>query len=280
MSKTLLITGSTSGIGRATTLELVKSAAILILPVRNINKGEMFKKVLLEVNPNCQIDLYECDLESIESMKNCANLILAKYPKIDVLINNAGIMIPDFRLTADNIEAHFEVNVLSQYIFNKVLKPLVVASEQGRIINLSSQLHNNGKFELEKIKSESTGVLTGIGLYSNSNLYRNLLTFKLAKELENMNVTVNCVHPGVINSNLGSNSSNLLWKIMTPIFRLFTKPCSEGAKTSIHLTTSNEGGQITGKYWSDCKVAKPLELSTDMNLAKQLAAKCQELTGI
>jgi NAD(P)-dependent dehydrogenase (short-subunit alcohol dehydrogenase family) len=280
MSKTILLTGSTSGIGKATAMELVKSTSVLILPVRNVSKGEELKKELLEMNPNCQIDLYQCDLESIESVKNCANIILSKYKKIDVLINNAGIMMPDFRLTADNIEAHFEVNVLSQYIFNTILKSLVIKSEQGRIINLSSQLHKSGKFELEKIKSESNGVLAGIGLYSNSNLYRNLQTFKLAKELENTNVTVNCVHPGVINSNLGSNSSNWLWKIMTPIFTLFTKPCSEGAKTTIHLALSDEGSQITGKYWSDCKVATPLKLSTDMNLADQLATKCQELTGI
>jgi NAD(P)-dependent dehydrogenase (short-subunit alcohol dehydrogenase family) len=280
MSKTILITGSTSGIGKATAMELVKAASILILPVRNTSKGEELKKELLVANPSCQIDLYQCDLESIESVKTCANDIANKYEKIDILINNAGIMEPDFRLTADGIESHFQVNVLSQYIFNTILKPLVIASDQGRIINLSSQLHNNGKFELESIAIQPTGMLSGIGLYSNSNLYRNLLTIRLAKELENTKVTVNCLHPGVIKTNLGSKSSNWLWSAITPIFHLFTKPPTEGAKTSLHLALSGEVGQITGKYWSDCKLANPSQLSMGMELADQLVEKCEELTGI
>jgi NAD(P)-dependent dehydrogenase (short-subunit alcohol dehydrogenase family) len=277
-NKIAFLTGSTSGIGKATALELVKTASTLILPVRNISKGESLKTELLAINPNCQIDLYECNLESIESVKSCADSIASKYPAIDILINNAGIMEPDFRLTADGIESHFQVNVLSQYIFNTILKPLLIASDQGRIINLSSQLHNNGKFELESITIQPTGMLSGIGLYSNSNLYRNLLTIRLAKELENTKVNVNCLHPGVIKTNLGSKSSNWLWSAITPIFHLFTKPPTEGAKTSLHLALSSEGSQITGKYWSDCKVAQPSQLSMDMELADQLADKCEELT--
>jgi NAD(P)-dependent dehydrogenase (short-subunit alcohol dehydrogenase family) len=270
-NKTIFITGSTSGIGKATANGLVKNASILILPVRNITKGEDLKTELLEINPSCQIDLFECNLESFESVKNCANLITGQYKVIDILINNAGIMEPDFRLTADNIEAHFEVNVLSQYIFNTILKPLVIAADQGRIINLTSALHISGKFELDTINSKRSGVMSGIGLYSNSNLYRNLLTFRLANELKDTKVTVNCLHPGVIKTNLGSQGSNMLWNAVTPIFHLFTKPPTEGAKTTLHLALSDEGRQITGKYWSDCIVAKPSELSTDMELADQLA---------
>jgi NAD(P)-dependent dehydrogenase (short-subunit alcohol dehydrogenase family) len=280
MSKTVLITGATSGIGEATALELVKTSTTLILPVRNMVKGELLQSNLQKINPNCQIDLYECDFESIESTKSCANSISKNYSVIDIVINNAGIMEPDFRLTADNIEAHFQVNLLSQYIFNTILKPLVQKSEQGRIINLSSALHKNGKFQLDAINSKPNGMMSGIGLYSNSNLYRNLLTFRLAKELEDTKVTVNCLHPGVIRTNLGSHGSNLIWNAITPIFHLFTKPATEGAKTSIHLALSPEAGQITGKYWSDCKVTTVSELSSKMDLADQLTNKCQELTGI
>jgi NAD(P)-dependent dehydrogenase (short-subunit alcohol dehydrogenase family) len=279
-NKTIFITGATSGIGKATVLELVKNAGILILPVRNNTKGESLKKELLAINPDCQIDLYECDLESIESMKSCAATIVSKYPVVDILINNAGIMEPDFRLTSDNIESHFEVNVLSQYIFNTVLKPLVISAKQGRIINLSSALHSNGKFEIERMNSKPSGYMSGIGLYSNSNLYRNLLTHKLAKELEGTTATVNCLHPGVIRTNLGSSSTNSLWKLITPIFHLFTKPPTEGAKTTLHLALSSEGGEISGKYWSKSKVTNPSELSTNTEMAELLGIKCAELTGV
>jgi NAD(P)-dependent dehydrogenase (short-subunit alcohol dehydrogenase family) len=279
-TKTALVTGSTSGIGQATVLELVKSVSTLILPVRNLAKGEELKQQLASINPSCQIDLYSCDLESIESTKGCANTLASKYKVIDILINNAGIMEPDFRLTVDGVEAHFQVNVLSQYIFNTILKPLVVASEQGRIINLSSALYAQGKFEINTINSKPSGFMSGIGLYSNSNLYRNLLTFKLAFELQSTNVTVNCLHPGVIKTNLGNKRTNTLWNIVTPIFHVFTKPATDGAKTPLYLALSPEASPVTGKYWSDGKVVEVSELSKNMELAKQLAAKCQELTGI
>lgn len=279
-TKTSLITGTTSGIGQAIVLELVKSVSTLILPVRSINKGEELKKALASINPNCQIDLYQCDLESIKSVKKCATTIASKYKVIDILINNAGIMEPDFRLTSDGVEAHFQVNVLSQYIFNAILQPLMVASEQGRIINLSSALYAQGKFEIESINSKPLGFMSGIRLYSNSNLYRNLLTFKHASELENTKVMVNCLHPGVIKTNLGNQKTNTLWNIATPIFHLFTKPAADGAKTPLQLALSQEGGQTTGKYWSDCKIVEVSELSKNIELAEQLATKCKELTGV
>jgi NAD(P)-dependent dehydrogenase (short-subunit alcohol dehydrogenase family) len=123
-SKVAFLTGSTSGIDQATAQELVKHVSILILPVRNINKGQNFKQELLKINPNRQIDLYQCDLESMESMKTCANTIVGKYEAIDILINNAGTFDYQFHFTKDGIESYFEVNVLSQYIFNTILKPL------------------------------------------------------------------------------------------------------------------------------------------------------------
>jgi NAD(P)-dependent dehydrogenase (short-subunit alcohol dehydrogenase family) len=119
--------------------------------------------------------------------------------------------------------------------------------------------------------------LPGIGLYSNSNLYRNMLTFRLAKKLENTNVTVNCVHPGVIKTNLGSGSSNVLWNFITPIFHLFTKPPTDGAKTTIHLALSDEGGKITGKYWANCKIAKASQESQNLENTQILLDYCKKL---
>jgi NAD(P)-dependent dehydrogenase (short-subunit alcohol dehydrogenase family) len=282
-SKVAFLTGSTSGIGKATAQELVKHVSILILPVRNITKGQDLKQELLRINPNCQIDLYQCDLESIESMKTCANTIVSKYETIDILINNAGTFDYQCRFTNDGLESHFAVNVLSQYIFITILKPLVLNSTQGRIINLSGLSHKAGKFNLKYIQDRdksSKSMLNTISLCSDSCLYRNLLTFKLAKDLDNTKVTVNCLHPGSIKTNIGNDNISLAGKIIAPIFNLFTQPAIEGSKTSLHLALSDEGGQITGKYWSNCKIDKPSELSTNMDLAEQLVAKCQKLTKI
>jgi NAD(P)-dependent dehydrogenase (short-subunit alcohol dehydrogenase family) len=282
-AKVAFLTGSTSGIGRATAQELVKHISTLILPVRNLTKGENLKKELLIINPNCQIDLYQCDLESIESMKTCARAIASKYKTIDILINNAGIFDYQCHFTKDGLESHFEINVLSQYIFNTVLKPLVLQSSQGRIINLTGLSHKAGKFNLQYIQDSNKSpksFINTIRLCSDSCLYRNLLTFKLAKDLENTKVTVNCLHPGSIKSNIGKDTVTLTGRVLTPIFNLFAKSATEGAKTSLYLALSEEGGQISRKYWSDSKIDKPSELSTNMDLAEQLEVKCRELTKI
>ena len=102
-SKVAFLTGSTSGIGQATAQKLVKHVSTLILPVRNLTKGQNLKKELLTINPNCQIDLYQCDLESMESMKTCANTIASKYKTIDILINNAGTFDYQCHFTKDGL---------------------------------------------------------------------------------------------------------------------------------------------------------------------------------
>jgi NAD(P)-dependent dehydrogenase (short-subunit alcohol dehydrogenase family) len=283
MSKTIFLTGSTSGIGKATAIGVVNSCKNLILPVRNINKGNSLKAELNAINPNCQIDLYECNLESMESVKNCAEAIASKYKLIDILINNAGILDYQCRFTADGLEGHFQVNVLSQCIFNTILKPLVIASEQGRIINISGVSHKLGKFDLEFIQDQNhtkPSIKAAYQLIFDSCLYRNLLTFKLAKELEDNKVTVNCLHPGAINTNIAKDGASGLGKVLNSVFSIFAKSPEEGAKTTLYLALSKEGGEISGKYWSDCKVAKPSQLSMDMELADQLAGKCTGLTGV
>jgi NAD(P)-dependent dehydrogenase (short-subunit alcohol dehydrogenase family) len=282
-AKVAFLTGSTSGIGRATAQELVKYVSTLILPVRNLTKGQTLKQELLAINPNCQIDLYQYNLESIESMKTCANTIASIYQTIDILINNAGTFDYQCHFTKDGLESHFEINVLSQYIFNTILKPLVLQSLQGRIINLTGLSHKAGKFNLQYIQDPNKNpksFINTIRLCSDSCLYRNLLTFKLAKELTNTKVTVNCLHPGSIKSNIGKDTATLTGRVLTLIFNLFAESATEGAKTSLYLALSDEGGKVSGKYWSNSKIAKPSELSTNMDLADQLEAKCRELTKV
>jgi NAD(P)-dependent dehydrogenase (short-subunit alcohol dehydrogenase family) len=178
-------------------------------------------------------------------MENFANTIVGKYKAIDILINNAGTFDYQCHFTNDGIESHFEVNVLSQYIFNAILKPLVLKSTQGRIINLSGLSHKAGKFNLKYVQDRnksSKSMLNTIRLCSDSCLYHNLLTFKLAKDFTNTRVTVNCLHPESIKTNIGKDNISLTGRIIAPIFNLFTQPAIEGSKTSLHLALSDEGG--------------------------------------
>ena len=173
----------------------------------------------------------------------------------------------------------FYLNIYSSQFSNHLYCNLI----QGRIINLSGLSHKAGKFNLKYIQDRnksSKSILNTISLCSDSCLYRNLLTFKLAKDFEDTKVTVNCLHPGSIKTNIGNDNITLAGKIIAPIFNLFTQPASEGAKTTLHLALSDEGGEITGNYWSNSKIGRPSELSSNTNLAEQLIAKCHELTKI
>lgn len=278
--KIIVVTGATSGIGEATVLELVKESSVLILPVRNLAKGQVLKKELLDRNPYCAIDIIECDFESIDSTRDCTKQILSKYKCVDILINNAGIMESNFRLTKDQIEVHFEVNVLSQYILITELLPLLQNSHHARVINLSSDLHSRGKFQIETITEESKGLLGGIDMYSNSNLYRNMLTFYFAKEFSGTKITFNCLHPGIIKTNLNQASDNRLWKTLKRVFDLFSKSPTDGAQTTVFLALAPEVFQVTGEYWSDCKIKEASDLSRDEQLAHQLIQECQRLSGV
>jgi NAD(P)-dependent dehydrogenase (short-subunit alcohol dehydrogenase family) len=278
-NKIALVTGSASGIGRATVAELVLHCSTLILPARNLKKVEELKKELADLNPNCNVDIYKCDLSSLSSMKTFLAGVKARYKIIDILINNAGVINYDIQKTQDNLEATFETNVMAQYLFNKELSPLVQKSRQGRIINLSSALYKKGKFEIDNLQGEKlkNNMSSGIQLYNNSNLERNMLTKYLADTHKYTTVTVNCIHPGIITTALGKQNSGFLPTIFHGFFGLFTKPATEGAQTTLHLALSKEGGEVTGKYWTNSKPVKGVLDGLKEDDIRVLVEYCEKL---
>jgi NAD(P)-dependent dehydrogenase (short-subunit alcohol dehydrogenase family) len=278
-NKIALITGSTSGIGKATALELARHVGTIILPVRSLEKGNMVKTELLGINPTCTIDLYLCDLGAVSSVKTFLAGVKARYKQIDILINNAGVINYSIEKTEDKLESTFQTNVLAQYIFNKELSPLLQKSPQGRIVNVSSALYKQGKFDIDNLQGEKMkqGMRAGVQLYNNSNLERNMLTKYLADTLKYTTVTVNCLHPGVITTSLGRQNTGVLPKIFNGLFGLFTKPASQGAQTSLHLALSKEGGEVTGKYWSNSKSANGVLEKLDQDEIKSLVEYCDKL---
>jgi NAD(P)-dependent dehydrogenase (short-subunit alcohol dehydrogenase family) len=277
--KIALISGATSGIGKATALELVLHCSSLILPVRSLEKGGELKIELLELNPDCHIDLYFCDLQSLESTKTFLAGVKARYKCIDILINNAGLINYDNKKTSDNLEATFQVNVFAQYIFNKELSPLLQKSQQGRIINLSSALYKQGKFDIDNLQGEKMkkGMRAGIQLYNNSNLERNMLTKYLDDTLKYTTVTVNCLHPGVITTSLGKQNTGFIPSLFNGIFGFFTKPATEGAQTTLHLALSKEGGEVTGKYWTNSKFVNRVLESLKEDDIRALVDYCEKM---
>jgi len=274
-SKIFILTGSTSGIGEETAIGLAAHCDMLILPVRNMEKGEALKTRLLTISPALQIGLILCDLTSIASIKSCAKIVVEKYDHIDVLINNAGIINTTRELTADGLEETFAVNVLSQFLFNTLLLPLVQKAPQGRIINLSSLGHRMGKLDFSNIQGEKNW--SGFGAYFNSNFERNLLTSYQANQLKDTNITVNCLHPGAIQSNLGVQNKGVVANFFIKFFSRFAKPTAEGAKTTLYAALSPELTQITGAYLNNQKIGRATPASQDLATAKKFWEYCENL---
>jgi NAD(P)-dependent dehydrogenase (short-subunit alcohol dehydrogenase family) len=278
-NKVILLTGSTSGIGEAAVKELARSASTLILPVRNITKGEELKQILNAINPNRIIDLYECDFSSLKSVKKMIENVRKNYKVIDVLANNAGIFNGRIVMTEDGIEETFQVNVLSQYLLNSSLLDLVQVSTSGRIVNLSSLGHKGGKFDLDNLNchKENNNLGGGSKAYFNSNLYRNLLTAYYADQLQSKGskVTVNCMHPGAIKTGLGVQNKGYINGLLIKLFGIFTKPATDGAKTLIYLCLSDEVKNASGQYFVNSKIDKANPESMNLNSAQLLIERIQ-----
>jgi retinol dehydrogenase 12 len=198
--KVCLVTGSTSGIGKETVIGLAKEGARLVLPVRNIEKGESLRKEILSMTANSHIELMSCDLASFDSVRSFAKAFLDKYDRLDLLINNAGTWETKRKKSVDGIELTFAVNHLAPFLLTHLLTDRLISSAPSRVINVSSEAHRYGKMRFDDLERNNKWSL--FGPYAQSKLANILFTKELARKLNGAGVTVNCLHPGVVSTHL------------------------------------------------------------------------------
>ncbi|MPM18390.1 3alpha-hydroxy bile acid-CoA-ester 3-dehydrogenase 2 [bioreactor metagenome] len=248
--KNIIITGSTSGIGFETALDLALRGLKIGITWRNNEKGLAVLQQLRHKSGNENITGYFCDFSSFESVRKCSENIKSDFPVIDVLINNAGTWETKFSETSDGIEQMFMVNFLAPVYFSKLLHPQLKASGIARVVMVSSAAHMMGK--INKDDPESRKKFKHIKAYSNSKLNILLATKLLANKWANDNIKVNALHPGVVNTRLFDKFPGFL-KGLT---KLITISPEKGAQTSIYLATEPEGGIVSGKYFAKRKQKK------------------------
>jgi NAD(P)-dependent dehydrogenase (short-subunit alcohol dehydrogenase family) len=261
--KIVLITGATSGIGYETALALAKKNATVVITARNMEKGNSVKEDLILKSTNLDIHFLECDLASFESIKRFAAEFRNNFDKLHILINNAGIWDFTRRESRDGIENTFATNHLAPFLITYLLIDILIKSSPARIINLTSGLHF-GSINFHDI--EFSRGFSGFKAYKQSKLANILFTRSLSKRLNGNGITVNCVHPGMVNTNLARDAG---W-FLRGAFKLFGKSPQKGAQTSIYLATSPEVKNITGEYFSNCKVKRSSKQSYDMVMADKL----------
>ncbi len=246
--KVVVVTGSNSGIGKATAKILAEMGSTVILAVRNREKGEHARDEIVSETGHKQIVVMVCDLASRDSIKKFVLDFKDKYAKLDVLINNAGAVFAKRQLTIDGIESSIAVNYLGPFQLTQELLPILKKSAPSRIINVSSGLSQNAQINLEDL--QHTLNYRGMNSYANSKLMLTMYTIEQAKRLMNTKVTANVVEPGFVATNLGRNSGSLLNSIMFSLVRPFQINPEKAAENTIYVATSPELEEVTGKIFA------------------------------
>ncbi|XP_036729663.1 retinol dehydrogenase 14 isoform X1 [Balaenoptera musculus] len=288
--KTVLITGANSGLGRATAAELLRLGARVIMGCRDRTRAEeaagqlrseICQAGVPELGPDSggggELVVKELDLASLRSVRSFCQ---EEEPRLDVLINNAGIFQCPYMKTEDGFEMQFGVNHLGHFLLTNLLLGLLKSSAPSRIVVVSSKLYKYGDINFEDLNSEQN--YNKSFCYSRSKLANILFTRELARRLEGTNVTVNVLHPGVVRTNLGRHIHIPL--LVKPLFNLvswaFFKTPLEGAQTSIYLASSPEVEGVSGKYFGDCKEEELLPKAMDESVAGKLWDVSEVMVGI
>jgi NAD(P)-dependent dehydrogenase (short-subunit alcohol dehydrogenase family) len=268
--KVCLITGATSGIGKATALKLAELGASLILISRSANKGKIVCEQIKKETNNDKIIFYKLDLSLMKEVKETAQNIQSDCAHIDILINNAGARYLEHFVTSEGIELTLALNHLSHFLLTNLLLDRLKESSSARIINISSGTHSSGNGVIENITNSSE--YDGRKQYANSKLANVLFTYELARRLENMNITVNAVDPGGVATNFARNNGLISWlrhRMYYLIKGTLLTP-EQGCETVLYLATSSEVEGVTGKYFVNKQETKSSSISYDSNLAKKL----------
>ncbi len=245
--KTILVTGSTDGIGKQTALELARMGAHILVHGRTIDRAEAAAEEIAS-QTGAVVDYVTGDFSSLAQVRRMAANVLAKVPRLDVLVNNAGAFMAQRFLTEDGFEMSWQINHLAPYLLTNIVVERLKTSAPARVVNVASMTHAYAKLDYENLQGEKE--FKPSRAYSLSKLGNVMATFHLAEKLAGSGVTFNCLHPGVVDTKLLRAGYNI--EGVSP---------ETGSKTSVFLASSPLLEGVTGKYFDDCKEASPSPLS-------------------
>ncbi|HAQ38214.1 MAG TPA: hypothetical protein DCX89_01840 [Saprospirales bacterium] len=265
ISKTILITGATSGIGKEAALELARQGNEVIFTTRNIETAEAIKAEFdaQKKDDHGSLDFIFCNLSSFESVVKACNSFLETHHQLDILINNAGVWNFEPKVSINKIEETFHVNVLSPSLLKSLLLPAMEKSGDARIIQTASALHY-GNIDFDNMEGKKK--FSGFNAYRQSKLSIILLTRWWAKSLQEKQIGVYALHPGLVNTKLGRNAG---W-FANLFFKFIGISPKKGAQTIIFLSSESQKDLISGEYYTKNKVKKITGESYDLATAERL----------
>ena len=273
--KVCLVTGSSSGIGKVAARELASMGARVVMFCRNRAKGEAVQTEIKEVG-NAQVDLIVADLSELSQVRRAAREFKQRYTQLHILINNAGGMNAERKVTSEGLEATFATNYLAPFLLTHLLLDVLLASAPARIVNVSAVGHKIGKIDFTDLQGEHH--YDALKAYTQSKLAQIYFTYELAERLAGTGVTVNALDPGHMVSHFNDSTKGMVHISAEVIYFFDGKSAEEGAQTSLYLATSPEVERVSGKYFSNCQPLKSSRRSYDVAVRQRLWNVSTELS--
>ncbi len=266
--KSVLVTGGTGGIGRATAIGLAALGARVGITGRDQARAVAAAAGIRAATGNAAVDAFAADMSAQAEVRRLAAQVAGTYPRLDVLVNNAGGFWAHRNVTADGLERTFALNHLAPFLLTSLLLDRLTASAPARIVTVSSGAHARGRIDFDDLQGERN--YSGQRAYSQSKLANVMFTFELARRLEGAGVTAAVLHPGVVRTSFGAEDQAAYFAVMARVARLFMKTPAQGAVTPVYLASSPEVEGITGRYFVSRKPTTSSKASYDTAAAAQL----------
>lgn len=263
----VLVTGSTDGIGKETARQLAALGATVLVHGRNAARCQATQDEIRTATGNSRVDYFVADLSSQKQVRQLAADISARYDRLHVLINNAGVILLQRQVTEDGLEMTLAVNHLAPFLLTSLLLDLLKKSAPARILTMSSTVHYDARIDLDKLQSERG--YNGVVAYKDSKLGNVLFTLELAERLRGSGVTANCLHPGVVTTKLLDTGWG--WTGVS---------LAQGAALSVYLASSPEVEKVTGAYFERTTPDRPSPKASDVKFRRKFWEVSATLAGI
>ncbi len=265
--RTVVVTGGTSGIGRATALGLAAMGAHVAITGRDRERTEGAAHEI-RATAGGEVDVFVADLSSQSEVRRLSDELLQSLPRIDVLVNNVGGYWNTRHVTADGLERTFALNHLASFLLTNLLLDRLKQSGPARVVTVSSGAQSTGQIDFDDLQGERS--YSGARAYSQSKLANVLFTYELARRLQTTSVTANVLHPGVVRTSFGAEDPGGVQRLFVPFMRPFMKAPTRGAATSIHVASAPDLQQVTGRYFVNSKPKRSCKRSYDEAAAARL----------
>jgi NAD(P)-dependent dehydrogenase (short-subunit alcohol dehydrogenase family) len=276
-----LVTGANTGIGLETARTLASRGATVVMSGRDAARLERAVGEVSRSAPAGRVEPLVCDLASMRSVRDAAEQFRARHARLDLLVNNAGLFLSDRRITEDGFESTMGINHLGHFLLTHLLCDRLFASPAARVVNVASNAHRAAKkFDPDDLHAERRPY-GGVRAYAESKLANVLYTRELARRWSGRGIRVNAVHPGVVNTRISADGDGRgivrwLWDLGRP----FMLTPADGAKTTIHVATSEEGGSVSGRYFAKSAQVNPSRHALDDLLAARLWDASERAVGV